>query len=1051
MERRETPIFVRKLCACSSNINGFSISGRDSFVNVNSTQQVPAPNQNQDVRKVTGVVYGSDGETLPGATVYVKGAAQSGVIADLDGNFSIMIPAGAKTLVVSYVGYEAKEISLTKKEHYSVTLKSNTAIDEIVVTGYQQLKKNAFTGNATVVTKDELLKTNNKNAIAALQAFEPSFRLKDANLWGSDPNNLPEFTIRGESSIGMERGLDVESARRSQRTNLADNPNLPIFILDGFEVSVQKIYDMDINRIESMTILKDAAATALYGSRAANGVIVVTTVAPKPGELRVMYNGTFGAEFPDLSDYNLCNAWEMLETERLAGIYTAPSDNPAGQINEDIKYNNLLNEVRRGVKTDWLAQPVRNVFNQTHSMNISGGVESIRYSVDLNYNTHNGAMKGSYRDVYGVGFTIDYRYNKWLQVMDQITYTITKSENSPYGDFSTYASLKPYWAPYDDNGELLETLKSSNNVPNPLYQAKYLGSYSGRSTLYDLTNNLSVNIDFTDDFRFKGQLSVTRTDSDSETFKDPKDPSFLNVSTKEKGTLQTTGNYAYNWNLNALFYYNKSIGKHFINATAGLNAQESESKTSDILYRGFQLSNLHSPSYAAEQPDKTNVSINEDRLVGFLGAVNYSYDDIYLADFSFRMDGSSKFGKDDRFAPFWSVGLGINVHNYEFLRNNSLINTLRLRATYGVTGNVSFPSYAAISTYQTSDDWYYSTPANILMGLGNPSLTWEKTGTWNLGMTLELFNRRVSIEANYYIKKTTDQLSQLNIRTSSGFDSYYTNAGTIENKGYEIKLNLVPYQDRDWTVAVNAMIAGNKNRITKLGQDAETYNQNIQDFHNGKGENQGEYSDLMYIPLTQYYVGASTTAIYAVPSLGIDPSTGKELFVKRNGSITHTWNAADEVVCGDTSPKAQGSFGFNIGWKGFYLNTTFLYQWGAQQYNTTLLNKVEQADIVNSNVDRRVLTDRWQKPGDIAQFFDIKSTEETHPTSRLVQDDDYVAFSGLSLGYDFKPEFARKLHLASLGLRFNANDIARWSTIKEERGTSYPYAKNYSFTLSLGF
>lgn len=1020
-------------------------SGGSPVIDVSMAQQV-------EKRTISGIVYGSEGETLPGATVLIKGKEQNGVITDVDGKFSIVVEENDKTLQISYVGYELKLLTLEpKKNEYTITLQSNTSIDEVVVTGYQQLKKNAFTGNATIVSKDELLKTNNKNAIAALQAFEPSFRLKDANLWGSDPNNLPEFTIRGESSIGMNRGLDVESARRSQRTNLADNPNLPIFILDGFEVDVQKIYDMDINRIESMTILKDAAATALYGSRAANGVVVVKTIAPKPGELRVLYNFTGGAELPDLSDYNLCNAEEMLEVERLAGLFTDPNGNPAGQIQQDIRYNDLLNEVRRGVKTDWLAQPVRNVFNQTHSMNLSGGVESIRYGVDLNYNTHNGAMKGSFRDVYGVGLSLDYRYKKWLQIMNQITYTVTKSENSPYGDFSKYATLKPYWAPYDNSGNLLETLPYSNNIANPLYQAAFLGSYSGRSTLSDLTNNLSLNIYFTPEFFFKGQISVTRTDSNSETYVDPEDPSFFNKASREKGTLQTTGDAAYNWNINALFYYNKSIKKHFINATAGINAQKSRGTMTDILYTGFQLSNLHSPSFAAQQPDKTNVNITEDRLFGALGALNYSYDDIYLADFSFRMDGSSKFGENDRFAPFWSAGLGLNFHNYSFLKNNPIINTLRIRGTYGVTGNVSFPSYAAVSTYQTSDDWYYSTPANILMALGNPALTWEKTGTWDFGITVELLNRRISLEANYYRKETTDQLSQLNVRTSSGFDTYYTNAGSILNKGYELKLNVVPFQNKDWTVAVNATIAGN-NRITELGQDAAAYNQKIQDFYAGKGEDaaNGAYNDLKYIPLTQYYVGASTTAIYAVPSLGIDPSTGKEMFLKRDGTVTHTWNSADIVVCGDKSPKAQGSFGINIGYKGFYLNTTFLYQCGAQEYNETLLKKVEEADIANSNVDRRVLTDRWKKPGDLAPYYDMKSTVQTQPTSRFVQDNNYLSFSGLSFGYDFNAQIARKLYLNSLGIRFNANELARWSSIKEERGTSYPYAKNYSFTLTLG-
>ena len=1026
----------------------YSIKGK--FVYIVPKKGVPAAAE-QSKKTVRGQVVDAAGNPLPGVSILVKGT-KTGTATDLDGNYSLDMPAEGHTLLFSMIGMKNVEERVGKRTNVNVTMEENAEMmDEVVVTGYQQLKKNAFTGNATVVTKDQLLKTNNKNAIAALQAFEPSFRLKEANLWGSDPNNLPEFTIRGESSIGMNRGLDVESARRSQRTNLADNPNLPIFILDGFEVSVQKIYDMDINRIESMTILKDAAATALYGSRAANGVIVVTTVAPKPGELRVTYNFTGGMEFPDLSDYNLCNAEEMLQVERLAGLFTG--ENEAEQLDEDIRYNDLMNEVRRGVKTDWLAQPVRNVFNQTHSMNLSGGVESIRYSVDLNYNTHNGAMKGSFRDVYGVGLTLDYRYKKWLQVMNQVSYTVTKSENSPYGDFSKYAALKPYYAPYDNDGNLLETLLSSNNVANPLYQARYLGSYSGRTTLSDLTDQLSVNLYFTDNFFFKGQFSVTRTDSDTETYVDPKDPSFNDKPSKEKGTLQTQNSVSYNWNVNALFYYNKEINKHFINAVAGVNAQESHNENTDILYRGFQLSNLHSPSYAADQPDKANVARSKDRLVGVLASLNYSYNDIYLADFSFRMDGSSKFGHEDRFAPFWSAGLGINIHNYEFLRNNPVINTLRLRGTYGVTGNVSFPSYAAVSTYQTSDDWYFSTPANTLIALGNPALTWEKTGTWDFGITLEMFNRRLSIEANYYRKETTDQLSQLNIRTSSGFDTFYTNAGTILNKGYELKVNVVPYQDKDWTVALNAMIAGNKNRITELGQDAAAYNQKVQDFYAGKGNEagNGEYEDLKYVPLTQYYVGASTTAIYAVPSLGIDPSTGKEMFRKRDGSVTHTWNSADIVVCGDTSPKAQGSFGINVGWKGFYLNTNFLFQWGGENYNETLLQKVEEADIENSNVDRRVLTQRWQHPGDVAPYYDMKSTVKTQPTSRFVQKNNYLSFSSLSLGYDFEQKVVQKLHLTSLGLRFNANDLARWSTIREERGTSYPYAKNYSFTLSLGF
>ena len=1001
--------------------------------------------------KLTGKVMDSkDGSPLAGATVFImkNDKRTVGTAATLDGDFSLEVPADTKEVVASYIGYKNKSVKVVANKPLQIFLEENSnSLNEVVVNGYSSVKRTSFTGNAVTVTKDDLLKVSTRNMIDVLQVYDPSLRIAVNNEMGSDPNSLPEFYIRGRSGVGVME-LDKDAVSQSA---LSNNPNTPIFIMDGFEVSIEKVYDLDPTRIESMTILKDAAATALYGSRAANGVVVVTTVAPKPGELRVTYNFNAGVELPDLSDYNLCNAWEKVEVERLSGKYIAESGDPGMQLEKDIAYNDLVNEVRRGVQTDWLAQPLHNVFNHSHSMNVSGGVESIRYSLDLNYGTHNGAMIDSYRDNVGVGLNLDYRNKSWLQVMNSISFNVTKSQDSPYGNFDTYAKLQPYWAPYSNDGELLETLKDGKTT-NPLYRAEKLGSFSGRSRLNDLTNNFSINIYFTKNFSFKGQLSMTRTDSETKSFSDPKDPSFKGSPTRERGTLTTSSDKGFTWNTNAMFYFNKGIDKHFINATAGLNVQESHSKTTAIEYRGFQLSNLNSPTYAAEQTRKSAVSSDKSRLLGMLASLNYSYNNVYLLDASFRLDGSSKFGEDKRFAPFWSVGAGVNFHNYSWLKDNWLVSLLRVRGTYGVTGNVNFPAYAAISTYKTSDKWYYDTPSNTLIALGNPKLTWEKTYTLDVGINLGLFHDRLVVEGNYYRKETKNQLEQLSVRTSSGFSTYYTNAGSILNKGFEIKLNTTVFQNDNWTVAVNATLASNKNEITKLGQEAERYNKNIQDFHNGKNQGQGgDYSDLLYIPLTQYYVGASTTAIYAVPSYGIDPSNGKELFRKRNGQSTYVWNAADEVVVGDKSPDAQGSFGINVAWKGFYLNTTFLYQWGAQDYNETIKNKVEEADIDGSNVDRRVLTQRWQNPGDIAPFFDLKNKQKTQPTSRFVQDNNYLAFSSISCGYDFNRDLIRKMRLTSLGLRFNMNDVCRWSNIKQERGTSYPYAKNYSFTLSLGF
>ncbi|MFR1242609.1 MAG: carboxypeptidase-like regulatory domain-containing protein, partial [Butyricimonas faecihominis] len=393
-----------------------------------------------------GQVVDKGGVPLPGVTVLIKGTSV-GVVTDTAGMYKVTLPDQKDiTLLFSFIGMISKEVKVGNQKEINVVLEEDVEkLDEVVVTGYSNIKKSSFTGNATAVTRDELMKTNNKNIISAIQAFDPSFRIRENSLWGSDPNALPEFNIRGESSIGMKKGLDIEQMRQEQHTDLKDNPNLPIFIMDGFEVDVQKVYDMDMNRVESLTILKDAAATAMYGSRAANGVVVITTIAPKPGQLMVSYNGTFSLELPDLSDYNVCNATEKLELERLCGVYE--SENKDIAVVNELAYNALLQQVLRGYNTDWMAQPLRNAFNHKHSIYVEGGVESIRYGVDLKYETNGGVMKGSYRDRMGAGLTLDYRYKK-LQIRNYVSYNSTRSENSPYGNFSEYVDMMPYWRIY---------------------------------------------------------------------------------------------------------------------------------------------------------------------------------------------------------------------------------------------------------------------------------------------------------------------------------------------------------------------------------------------------------------------------------------------------------------------------------------------------------------------------------------------------------------------------------------------------------------------------
>ena len=442
-----------------------------------------APQKTEKSRIIKGKVTDDKGFTLPGATIMLKDT-KLGVVTDHDGNFKIEIPKmDTIVLIVSFVGYETQNIHVSNDESKDekglvIKLKEDvTQMDEVVVTGYVNISKESFTGSSVSVKRDELLKVSKTNVIKALQVFDPAFRMVENNQWGSDPNALPEMYIRGRSGIGVKE-LDTDKLSKS---NLKDNPNLPLFIMDGFQVSIQKVYDMDPNRIESMTILKDAAATAMYGSRAANGVVVITTVPPTPGKVHATYTMTGTLNMPDLSDYNLMNAREKLETEVLGGVFI--DDRPSYQIAYNQEYNNKLANIKEGVDTYWLSKPLRTIFNHKHSLFLEGGHEDLRFGLNMFYNNGDGVMKESFRDNIGADLSVDYRLNK-IQIKNKLTYQQTKQKESPYGSFSAYTKKLPYDKATDEYGNYVKQTTrwrysnwfSDSDLANPLWEAQ-LGSY----------------------------------------------------------------------------------------------------------------------------------------------------------------------------------------------------------------------------------------------------------------------------------------------------------------------------------------------------------------------------------------------------------------------------------------------------------------------------------------------------------------------------------------------------------------------------------------------
>ena len=995
---------------------------------------------------ITGTVTDTEKTPLPGVTVKLKGTSL-GTATDTDGKYKLKFMDTGKPVVLefSFVGMKSDEKTYAGKDTINVVMEEDkVALEDVVVTGYANISRQSFTGNVKSMTATELKKISPTNVLQSLQVLDPSFRIKINNEMGSNPNALPEITMRGASGIGVTE-LDATNV---SRTALQNDPNLPTFILDGFEVSVTKVYDLDINRIESITLLKDAAATAIYGSRAANGVVVITTIPPQPGEVLLTYNYNLEVQIPDLRDYNLMNAREKLEAEKTAGMY-----NSTDGVQE---YNQILRSIEEGLETDWISKPLRNTASSKHSLRLEGGnTHGLRYAINLNSQANNGGMKDAYRQTKGFGFDLQYNYKKF-RFTNMASYSGMKSEESPYGSFSEYTGLNPYYAYLDDEGNILKTVHyRGKDIGNPLWDAT-VGNYN-KSEYKEFTNNFSIQYYFTDALHLKGNIAFSYTSNSGEIFTSPDDSQFETYSSYEGSITYTDGSVTdISGGLN--LYYNDLIGNHSINLVVGLNWQESNDNNRTISLRDLPRGNFTQPQFAKELASPINNQGQKSRLFGALLSFNYTYDNIYLADFTGRFDGSSTFGSDSRIAPFWSMGLGVNIHNYASMKNISWLQELKIRGSYGLTGKANFPAQTAQTVYTVNSDFVYPTGVGVDMSaMGNTNLKWERTKTLDVGTDVSLFGGKFSFTYAYYRKRTVDLISDMTIPASSGFTSYKENIGEVLNTGHEldVRLRLVGKNDMQWYVSGN--LASNKNRIDKLSDAMKDYNQRIEERYQSVQAELDAFGsiatvDAAYLqPMIKYTEGASTTAIYAMRSLGIDPQTGKELFLYRDGRVATEWLASENVVCGDTEPDFNGTLSTNFYWKGLSVDVYFTYTYGGQQYNNTLRSKIENADL-EDNVDKRVFTERWKQPGDRVRFKSLQDWEDiTRATSRFVENDNTLTLQSLSVGYEVPAVKLRQTFFRQLRFSFNMSDVFRISTIEQERGLSYPFARSFNFSVNVGF
>ncbi len=601
----------------------------------------------------------------------------------------------------------------------------------------------------------------------------------------------------------------------------------------------------------------------------------------------------------------------------------------------------------------------------------------------------------------------------------------------------------PKYNEYGEIEQVIEEIKSPTGgtqyITNPLWDLNQK-SYDKNNQL-SFTNNFQIEYRPLPELRIRGKLGLIVGRYNSKQFDSPEMSKYLTTDELKRGsyTESNTKSSSYDGSLDVS--YGKTFGKHTVNAIGGLQISENNSNLSMFQAIGYSSDLFSNPNFANGYPEggRPSSSIAKSRTASYYANFNYGYQLRYLVDFNLRTDGSSVYGVNNPFSTTWSLGLGWNIHNEDFFNKNGVLNYLKLRYSIGNPGNANLDAKMAnsIYTYYTQYPNMFGLAA-LISSWGNSGLKWQRTNENNVGIDIEMFHNRLRLSTDFFIKKTDPLLLSIDFPPSTGISQVPMNIGAMKNVGTTFTGSYIIIRKPDMNWTVNANLRHIRTTYYNIGDLLEKYNE--------KGRTNQT--------LTRYYDGASNTALYAVRSAGIDPMTGNEIFIRKDGSYTFKWDSADEVICGDSTPDIEGAFGTSFYWKGFSVNAIFSYRYGGQAFLSTLFNKVENiSDVqVKYNQDKRALYDRWQKPGDIAKFKRIDDTSTTNMSSRFIADDNTLELSTVSVGYETTAgKWLQSIGASSFNVRIYGNSLFRLSTIKEERGIDYPFSRKISASVGIRF
>lgn len=1034
----------------------YIVSKKTIVIQKNGSQEISQMQQQQQQQKriLRGKIVDEKKYPVPGATIIVKNR-MVGVVSTPQGTFSIELPSGADSIVVSFVGYTTQYLSVNGVDELNIRLfPSVEQMDEVIINGVTSRKAESYTGAIVSVSAADLKRVGNQNVFQSLKNLDPSIFIKENFEMGSDPNSLPDINMRGGTSFSEQMDANLKG-------NYQNRPNQPLFILNGFEVSVEKIFDLDMNIVDNLTILKDASAKALYGSKAANGVVVIETQKLKSDKPRITYTGSFDFQFPDLSSYNMCNAMEKLDIE-FKELYREGSFNDN---NQDIldNYYARRKAALEGMNTDWLAKPVQMGFGHKHTLNLELGKEDLRIGVNLSYKDVTGVMKKSDRKIFSADFDINYLFMERFRFQNLMSVTSVNAANTPFGNFISYTALNPYEDMYDEYGQIRPMI---GNSPNPYYD----GTLKTRLTdgYIALTDNFQAEWTIIEGLKFRARLGIEVKRSEADQYYPATHSKFSQYpadKVDEKGSYTINQGKSFKMSGDVVLNYSKVFaGKHIFFTNLLANWSDYDYREVIQTAVGLPSDNMDNIMFAlkyAEGSRPRGVS-GLEREFGATGMFSYSYDNRFISDLTLRSSASSMFGNDKRWATFWSVGLGWNIHHEKFIKDLVWLKQLKIRGSAGSTGNQNFQNNKSLAVYEYQlGDRYDGFVGSLLKNMENPKLQWEQKMDYNFGVDAEVYG--FSIRFDLYNSITENMVTKIATAPSTGFSYVSDNIGKVENKGYELKVAYKVLQNKDAYLNLTASVASNTNKILRISDAMKTYNESIKAMYASRD------SAFITVPAILYEDGMDMEAIWAVTSLGIDPATGLELLQGKNGRKTYIWKPTDMQVQGTMSPKLRGNFGVNGEYKGIGMSVTCTFLYGGQYYNQTLLNKIENIDIKN-NFDRRALTERWGTIGQEAYFktlsgytpYDMRNgtfwpttsgwhQEATRASSRFVQDRNELNISQISLYYDLPRTLTRQLGMQRLKISAYANDIVKFSTIGVERGTTYPFSRSMSFSITATF